>query len=354
MLVTVVLLSFLFVYLTMNVVINTSATPRMDLLGPILQDGFDKKSWVADRVFPVFLVNKMAGAIPTWMLTDAQILQIRHGRGSAFARIQSTVQTVGYTCYENGIEEGLTVQDYDIITRDQAEIQLSRRLSNVVLRQRESTLANALMGATGETLFTGQVTIGAATWGTTNADPIGDIATAKSLILQRIGKPANKIVMSYGAYTKLIKTPEIQTAVRAVLGYSGDFAMVAIAMETDPTMLCKVFGVDEVIVSWGTYNTKNEGQTAIYANVWPDTYCLVFRGAPNTSVLNEDVCLGRMFMYDQANQMNLLASGQVDSMKGLIFETYPEPQSNSDVFRAREFISQTITSLAAAQLIKSI
>jgi hypothetical protein len=348
------LVAFLGILLRLMVVTNTSATPRLDLLGPILQDGFDKKSWVADRVFPPFLVNKMAGAIPTWMLTDAQILQIRHGRGASFARIQSTVQTVGFTCYENGIEEGLTIQDYDIVTRDQAEIQLSRRLCNVVLRQRESTMANALMGATGETLFTGQVTIGAAVWGTTNADPIGDIATAKALILARIGKPANKLVMSYGAYTKLIKTPEIQTAVRNVMAYSGDFAMLALMMEVDPQMLCKVFGVDEVIVSWGTYNTKNEGQTAVYANVWPDTYCLVFRGAPTADILNQDVCLGRMFMYDQANQMNLLASGQVDALKGLIFETYPEAQSNSDIFRAREFISQTITSLAAAQLIKSI
>lgn len=336
----------------------TTATPRLDLLGPILQDGFDKKSWVADRVLPTFLVDKKAGAIPTWLFTDAQILNIRHGRGMPFARVQSTIDTKNFTCYENGVEEPLTKDDFDIVSRDNAEMQLARRLCNIVLRQRELSLAQVLMGNgggfSGETTFAGQITTATNAWGTTNADPYGNFADAKAAILQRTGKPANKAVMSYGAYTKLLKTPQIQSQVRAVLGYSGDFAKIAVQLEVDPNMLANVFGLEELIVSWGTYNSANEGQTASYTNVWPDTYCVVFRGFGQDEMLNQDVGLGRMFVYDQANQLNMLSTGQVDTLKGLIFETYPEPRTDSDVFRAREYISQTILALPAGQLIKSI
>jgi hypothetical protein len=295
------------------------------------------------------------------MLTDAQILNIKHARGASYARVQSTINTQGYTCSENGIEEVLTPDDYDIISRDNAEIQLSRRLLNIVLRQREMSLAQVLVGSTngysGETTFAGQITNATLTWGAgqTNANPYGDVAQAKLAVWQRIGKPATHMVISSGAYTKLIQTPQIQANVRNILGYSGARVDEAIALEISTNMLAQVFGLKKVIVGGGTYNSANEGQTASFANVWLDTYAVVYRGAPdNDALVNQDVCLGRMFVYDQANQLNLLATGQIDTLKGLIYEMYNEPKVNGDTFRAREYISQTILSLGAGQLLKGI
>ena len=333
----------------------SSAQPRLDLLGPILQDGFDKLSFVADQVLPTFLVNKKQGAIPTWLFTDNQILSIKHGRGMPFARVQSQIDTRTFTCIESGVEEPLTKDDFDIVSRDNAEMQLARRLTNIVLRQRELALAQILTGSTngysGTTTFSGQTTPAVATWGGGGDAPYTDIANAKQAILKRIGKPANAIVMSYGAYTKLMTSAQIQSQVRNVMGYSGADVDMAVKLELDPNALANVFGVDRVIISRATYNSANEGQAQTFTNIWTDTNCLVFRGFAQDDVLNMDVGLGRMFVYDQANELNMLATGQVDTLKGLIFEMYPDPRVDSDVFRAREYISQTITSLPCGQLI---
>jgi len=59
--------------------LNTgTATPRLDLLGPILQEGIPQDVYVSHRVLPTLLVQKKNGAIPSFLLTNDQDLNIKH------------------------------------------------------------------------------------------------------------------------------------------------------------------------------------------------------------------------------------------------------------------------------------
>ena len=99
--------------------INTgSATPRLDLLGPILQEGMPEEAYVAAKVLPTLIVQKRFGAIPSFLFTDAQTLSIKHAPKTGFAQLQSKLGQANYNCTEAGIEEPLSFEDYEILGRD--------------------------------------------------------------------------------------------------------------------------------------------------------------------------------------------------------------------------------------------
>lgn len=331
---------------------GTTANPRMDLLGPIMLEGFTPDAYVTHRVLKPLVVEKKTGAIPSFLFTNDQVLSIKRAPKTGFARIQSAIGQKTYACAEDGVEEPLSVEDYEIMGRDGAERAIASRLMHTVLRARDNTLSAALFSAAGETTLAGQITTAGATWDNASGDPFANIADAKEGVLTRTGTDPRqlKMVIGYGAYTKLMKNTKVQTQVRQILGYT---SKQGIELELDPNMLATVFGLSEIIIGSGVKNTAAEGQTAARSFIFPSTYALVFAGATRDQDAAE-VAFGRLFTYDAAASLGDLATGSFDGLRSLMLEQYREEAITADVFRCRDYVDQTILVTEAGQLIKSI
>ncbi len=331
--------------------INTgTATPRLDLLGPILLEGFKADAYVAHRVLPPLVVAKKTGAIPSFLFTNDQVLSIKRAPKTGFPRVISQLGEKTFSCQEDGVEEPLSIEDYEIMGRDGAEKAVANRLMHIVLRARDNALSAAWFSAAGETLFSGQVTTAAATWTNASGDPFSNIADAKEGVLKRTGLPANKLLIGYGAYTSLVKNAKVQTQLRQILGYTDK---TGIKLELDPNLLANVFGVDEVIIGGGVANTAAEGQTASRSFIWPSTYAMVFRGSAGADTAQE-TSLGRTFTYDAATTLGSLAAGAPDALRSLMLEQYRDEAVTADIFRCRDYVDTKVLVTEAAQLIKSI
>lgn len=337
--------------------INTgTATPRLDLLGPILQEGFPEESYVAHKVLSPILVQKRFGAIPSFLFSNDQALQIKHSPKTSYATIVSKLGQNNYSCQEAGVEEHLSVEDYEVMGKDYAEMVISRRLVHTVLRSRDLALAQTLMGATGETTFAKTLITAANAWDTANGDPIGDVLSAKLAVAKQIGVPANAMLISYELYIKLCKSPKMQTVVRNVMGYSGAVVKTAITGEIPVEVLAQHFGLDEIIIAPGIYNTANEAVTpdnAARAFIWPNNYALVFRKSTGQQDFRE-VAMGRMFVYDLASTIGALAVGSIDALRAIMLEWYRKEDVSADAFRCREYVDMQVLLPVAGSLIKSV
>lgn len=333
-----------------------SAVPRFDLLGPILFEGMSEDAYVTTRVLPTIVVEKRNGAIPSYLFTDAQFLSIKHSPKTAFATVQSTLGQGNFSCTEAGVEEKLSFEDYEILGRDRAWEIVTRRLVHIVLRARDVALSQAIFSNTGKTTFATNLVHASAPWSggeSSTGNPLFDVLTAKRNIALQTGTPGNAMLIGYDNYINICTNKFIRTAVRNNFGWAGDMGAGAVAVEIPVRALAMLFSLDEVIVASGVVDTN---QTAVPANqnltfIWDPTYALVFRKAKNPSNLNE-IALGRTFVYDLATEFNELTTmNAVDSQRGLMIESYPDPFANCDHCRAREYIDMEILAATTGALI---
>jgi hypothetical protein len=338
--------------------INTStASFRYDLLGPILQEGFPEEAYVAHKILPTLLVQKRNGSIPSFLFSNDQALSIKHAPKTSYARIVSKLGSKSFSCEEAGVEEALSPEDYEIMGKDYAEMLISRRLVHTVLRARDIALSQAFFSATGETTFAANLVTAALAWDNAGGLPLDNILTAKRNIAASTGLPGNAMIIGYDAYIKLCKNVQIQSLVRNVMGYGGAaFTKAAVAKEIPTDVLAMTFGLDEIIVANGVYNTANEAVTpdsAVRGFIWPSTYALVFRKASSGNDVRETT-LGRTFVYDLASTIGSLAVGSLDTMRALTLEWYRDEKISADVFRTREYIDMTVLVPTSGALIKNI
>ena len=335
--------------------INTgSATPRLDLLGPILQEGFDLDAYVATSVLPTILVQKKAGAIPSFLFTNNQSLAIKHAPKTAYARVQSSLSQGQYSCTEAGVEEFLSPEDYEILGKDYAEVAITRRLVHTVLRARDAALATATFSAAGETTFATNLVTAGIPWSTSaTAVPLSNVLDAKRNIMLRTGVPGNAMLIGYDAYINLCKTAQVQNAIRAQFGYAGQTST-ATQVEVELKVLASVMKLDEIIIGGGVVNSAAEGAAANMGFIWPSNYALVFRKSKNPGDMRE-VGLGRTFVYDLAlSTIGSLSIGSTDTMRAMTIESYRKEDISSDAFRAREYVDMQFLYTNAGALIKSI
>ncbi len=339
--------------LSLQIVNTGTATARLDLLGPILEEGFDTKAYVAHRVLPPLVVEKQAGAIPKFLFTDAQLLSILHAPKTGYARIQSTLDQKTFTCLESGVEEPLSVEDYNIMGRDMAERQVTRKLIDIVLRARDAALAATLLSSAAETTFTGQVTTasGSLAWDNAGGLPLTDIEAAREALESRVGDGETCLLIGRGALTKLRTNAQLRTAYRNIAGINDKNAVKSNLSEDQ---VKTALGIDELIVGKGVYNSVGEGGTPSLGFIWPSTYALLFKKSPPGLQTAVDAGLGRTFVWDQAQVVGDWSTGSVDALLSLILEQYREENLNADMLRAREYISMVLLNSKAAQLIKSI
>lgn len=332
---------------------QVSVTPRPDLPllvvedMPNLVDGF-----IAHKVFPIFASAISTAPIPKSMRAGlSRIERLKRAKYGDYPRVQNEVNTAGtFNCEDDGIEVPMDAKDIEVHGgRDRAELIFGAQALRMEALRLEYALASTLFSTV--TFDSGYNAAGAAVWDhATDGKPLNDIANAKENVLKRCGMAANTIVMGYGAYTALQKCPQIQTALRSILGIN---ARMDAQLEVSPSTLAMMFGVEQVLIGKAAYNTANEGQTASLSWVWADAYCLVCYVDNTTAGLTAG--LGRTFSWDKG--LAGVSSAEVSAMPAPFQHFALEliaTANNFEVMRARTFVDQLLLNKEAGFLITTL
>lgn len=329
---------------------NSVAKPRLDLAGPIrTQDNMGDA--IVHLILPPFRVEKKTATMPKLLVTNDQVIKIKHAPKTAYARVQATLDDDTFNCEEAAIEVPMSAEDFDVLGQDGAEQVATEQGRGIVITAREAALADIVTGAAGETLLTGQVTTPDSTenWGEATGKPIDDVAKADGALTLRIGVGPRWLIISQPDLEDLQKNEQIRAEYRRIVGIQD-------ATATDRRIkldaLAAVLGVDKVLVASRRKNTANAGQAATYAYIWPAHYALLLRGVINPNDLSEPA-FGRMFVWDGANDTvteSLLISE--DQGQALFVESYRDETIKSDIVRVGEYTDLKILNLPGAQMIK--
>lgn len=85
-------------------ILSNLVQARLDLMGPILFEGIQMDDFVAHQILPALGVDKRLGAIPSFLFTNDQILNVKHSPKTAFSRVLSRTSVKSFACNENGLK----------------------------------------------------------------------------------------------------------------------------------------------------------------------------------------------------------------------------------------------------------
>ena len=113
---------------------------------------------------------------------------------------------------------------------------------------------------------------------TVSGDPIGDIRTAKTTILESTGFMPNKLVLTQPVMDALVDHPDIVDRVKYATSTTANPAMV------NEQTLAALFGLDEIVVSRAIENTAAQGATATHSFIGGKKALLCY-AAPTPSLM---------------------------------------------------------------------
>ena len=207
------------------------------------------RGFVSTRVFPIVSVDKQSDKYYVypkgdWFRDEAQ----KRRSGAETVGSGYTLSTDTYYADVWGIHKDVDEQlrwnaDAAIdVDRDATEFVALR----IAMRMERDWATNFFT-----TSVWGTDTTVAATWDNyATSDPIGDILTASTAMLQATGYRPNKLVVGLQVFNALMHHPDIVDRYK----YTSSNVVTE-------QLLAQLFRVDEVLVAEGVYNSAQEGQT---------------------------------------------------------------------------------------------
>lgn len=305
---------------------GTYATPRLDLVGPIVEMEEDNagENFIAEQVLPVFPVPKKKGTISVITRESmSKIPDTKRAPGAAYNRIGLTGEDFSYACEENGLEAPIDdseaanyVTDFDY---DLFQAAALRRAVRLAYESRAKTILFNTSTFTGATLYKDY---SAEPWDDISKDILGHVRYAKKKVRANSGLNPNTMIM--GADT--MENITANTAIRTAISYTQLPGQKAIE-----NALSALFGIPHIIVGSAIQDTAKEGVAFVGADIWGDDYvqfCILPYGAGVNSLSSPAV--GRTFLWKE------------DSPELYIPEQYRSEVARGDVLRVRHTVDEAL------------
>ena len=215
----------------------------------------DAKNFIAGQVFPDLPVDKQSNKY--FIFDRASFLRDsmrKRGPGEESAGSGYTLSNDSYYCDVFGLHKDIS--DIDRANTD-SPLDPDRNATQFITQQ--ALIRREVQWTTD--FFTtgvwGTDTTVAAQWSDyVSSDPLGDVETAKSVILSATGQEANTLVLGYGAFIKLKNHPDIVDRIK----YTS-------ARVVTEEVLASLFGVGRVLVPKAIVDSVAEGKTSAPALV---------------------------------------------------------------------------------------
>ena len=164
------------------------------------------------------------------------------------------VTTGTYSCEEHALNDLIDDREKDNADKPlNLEVDTVEFLTDIIELAQEKRIVDLLTGAG----MTHNATITTKWEDYTNSNPIADIETGKQDVHSRIFRYPNTLLLGVQVYDQLKHHPDILDRIKYV--QKG-----VVTAE----LMASIFEVDKVIIGAAGYNTKKEGQTAVYGYMW--------------------------------------------------------------------------------------
>ncbi len=313
----------------------TSATTlqRPDLKALLMEFLEKQAEFIGIRALPYFDVEEKEAEYP--VIPVEALLNVpdtkRRPRGN-YHRDDYEFETDTYNCVENGHEEPVDEVEARMYARffDAEEVATNRAMATI-LRTQEKRIADMLFNA-------GNFTAHAITneWDNnhySDAIPITDVNTGRQAIHDACGLEPNALIIPYKTFHHLGQMSQILDKIK--------YTYSALAWDTiGPKVLAEAFGLDQVLVGKAMYNAAKKGQSVSLSAVWDDEYAMLCVVKDGKDL--KEPCVGRTFRWTR------------DCPENVLVESYEEPQTRSEIIRARQHTDEEIILTAAAYLLSNI
>jgi len=266
--------------------------------------------FVASRVFPAVPVDKDSGTFykfsKKYFFTDE--MKVR-APGAEFARSGFSTETDTYATIQyalaHAIPDEIRANSQIPMALEEAAV---RWLNQKSLMRKERAFAADFMVTS--------------VWGTDNttatdwddyaaSDPVNDVLTARRTISNNTGMDGNSMTLGYIVHQALVNHPDIIDRVKYVQ---------AATLATVESALAAAFGVTNYWVGKASYNSANEGQTAVLAAIIDDD-CLVSYNSGSPSLF--DASAGYTFTWQPGG-----GAGQISR--------YRDDENDADLLKFKE------------------
>ena len=280
-------------------------------------------SYIAAEVFPRVQVTKESGKYFTfgkgpWLRDEARM----RAPGAVFQRGGYTVSTESYSVDEWGYEHPI---DERVRNNADSPLNLDRSGTNFVSDKIDLKLERdvAALAFTGGSWTN---TTAPTAWDNDAGAPFTDFKTARLTVMKESTRPPNVIVFGVEAFEVLALHTDLLDRIKYT-GTSDRPAMVT------PNMMAALFGVDQVLIGMGVYDTSVEPAASVETFIWGKNVLVMYR-SPSPAL--EDPSAGYVFTT------------------GRLVDRYYEPQTTSDVIRAREAFDSKVTSPDSGYLMTAV
>lgn len=307
----------------------TYAVPREDLREAIMEYDPSLDGYIAEAVLPVRPVKKKAATLSVVTRENLQSVATTHANAGTFNRVGLYTEDHAYACTDYGLEAPLSDEDRANYDSDyDAELETVMDAKHKLLIAQEIRTAALVFNTTtwtGAALYTD---VSAAPWDAAGSDAIGHILAAREKV--RVNTGFNPDTLVIGAVT--LKNMLLNTAILAKFPGAA-----AITEGTIRSNLAAIVGLENLLVGGRIYSTNEEGLAFAGADVWSDDYAMICR--VNQGSLRSGG-LGRTMLWTDMTPENITV------------KQYREEQTDSDIFRVRQFCDEEIFDAYFGHLLK--
>jgi len=311
---------------------GTYAVPRDDLGVAFHEFDPSLTGLVATRILPIKGVAKKAATMSVIVRENMKRADTKLSNGSAYNRINLTAEDLAYTTVKYGLEIQLTDDDRENYANDyDAELESVQSLKKRFYNELEIEVAAAVFNTTtftGAALYTDN---SGAPWSTVGSAVIAQVQAAIEKVENNTGVTPDALIINKQALYSLTKNTEI------IARFPGAMAITRQMIEAN---LAAIFGLDELIVGGGIYDSAKQGQDFSASKIWSNMYATVAKIQKGST--KTEPGLGRTIIWEGI-------SG-ADEVQPVL--QYREEQTDSDVFKIKQYSEPKIFDPYFAHMMK--
>ena len=312
---------------------STRSRDHLDLGVPFFEYPPVSVGMIGSRILPTLSVSKKTAEFPA--ITRERWLErrdVRRQGASTFARDTYGVEMITYDCLGYGFESPVTKAERELWRSEFDADNIAQSLVGRVLEaEKEIRIAAQIFdGTTNWPSGTSELYTDVTTdWDQAAATIISDVEGAKEHVRANSGMEANTIVFSHRHIQSLRINTELKT-----FYFQGTPVLTASLLFAS---LPALFGIPNVLIGSGIYNSGSEGADLSITDIWADTYAwigVVPMGGPETPGV------GRTMQWDAF------------SPDGFEWNRYTEPQTKTDIWQAEHWTHEKVIDPYFAHLLK--
>ncbi len=315
---------------------GTRSTPRADLGVAFHEFSPDGMTFVAEQVLPVLDVAKEAATISVVTRENARTVDNNHANGAGFGRVHLGSEDKSYSTADYGLEGQLTDGDRERFMDDyDAEVEMVQVVKTHMQMAKEIRAAAALFNTTTWPSGTAALytDVSSAPWDAAASDVLSHVEAAIEQVRKNTGMKADSILIGPVTYKNL----KHNTGINAKFSSNPQVLTPNVWRQ----YLADILDLRNIFVADGVYNSAAEGQDASMADIWSDDYALIFKRQSGSLALPG---LGRTVRW--VGPAGVLVNGLENVVQ------YREEQTESDIFRVREYVGEFICDAYFGHLLK--